>query len=329
MRIAVFGAGAVGSRAARQLASTPGVDALTIVDPNAALVREVCASLGAMATPSVASDADLADHDVVVLAGPGKHHRAQAEQALAAGADVVSCTDELGPARQLLDLDDLAHMEGRTIVVGAGFAPGLSDLLAAHAGRLFEEVHEVHIARSGTGGPACARAHHAALRGQGLDWRDGEWVSRQGGSGRELAWFPDPVAGRDCYRAAIPEALLVAPAFPGLLRATARVAATRRDRLTAPMPMMRQPHPEGLIGAIRVEVRGRRGQAFETVVYGAIDRPGIAAGAVAAIAAVEVASGRLSGPGAAGLAVLVPDPLRFLRELADRGVRCATFEGSG
>jgi hypothetical protein len=318
----------VGSRAARQLASTPGVDALTVVDPDAGLVQSVAASLGAMASASSSTDTDLAGHDVVVLAGPGKHHRDQAERALEAGAHVVSCTDELAPARLLLSLDDEARVRGRTVAVGAGFAPGLSDLLAAHAGSLFDEVHEIHVARAGTGGPACARAHHAALRGLALDWRDGAWVSRQGGSGRELAWFPDPVAGQDCYRASVPDALLFGPAFPGLLRATSRVAATRRDRLTAPLPMLRQPHPEGLVGAIRVEVRGRRGQSFDTVVYGAVDRPGLAAGAVAAMVAVEAARGHLSGPGAAGLAVLIPDPLPILQELADRGVRCAAFAGS-
>lgn len=328
MRLAVLGAGAVGSRAARQLASTPGVDALTIADPDAKRVRMVCASLGSIATGAATAEVELAGHDVVVLTGPGKLHRDQAERALEAGAHVVSCTDELAPARLLLALDDEARVRGRTVAVGAGFAPGLSDLLAAHAGSLFDEVHEIHVARAGTGGPACARAHHAALRGLALDWRDGAWVSRQGGSGRELAWFPDPVAGQDCYRASLPDALLFRPAFPGLLRATSRVAATRRDRLTAPLPMLRQPHPEGLVGAIRVEVRGRRGQAFDTVVYGAVDRPGLAAGAVAALVAVEAGAGRLSGPGAAGLAVLVPDPLPLLHELAGRGVRCASFQGS-
>ena len=328
MRLALLGAGAVGSRAARQLASTPGVDALTIADPDAERVRTVCASLGPVATGSSAPEVDLTGHDVVVLTGPGKHHRDQAERALEAGAHVVSCTDELAPARLLLALDDEARVRGRTVAVGAGFAPGLSDLLAAHASSLFDEVHEIHVARAGTGGPACARAHHAALRGLALDWRDGAWVSRQGGSGRELAWFPDPVAGQDCYRASLPDALLFQPAFPGLVRATSRVAATRRDRLTAPLPMLRQPHPEGLVGAIRVEVRGRRGQSSDTVVYGAVDRPGVAAGAVAAMVAVEAARGRLSGPGAAGLAVLLPDPLPVLHELAARGVRCAAFAGS-
>jgi hypothetical protein len=154
-------------------------------------------------------------------------------------------------------------------------------------------------------------------------------VRRRAGSGRELSWFPDPVGGLDCYRAALPDALLLRPAFPGVGRITARVSATRRDRVTARFPMLRRPHAEGTIGAVRVEVRGRRGAITDTRVLGAIDRPGVAAGAVAAVAAGWAAGGRLARTGAGGLAELVPEPAPFLHDLAERGVRAAVFEGAG
>ena len=109
-------------------------------------------------------------------------------------------------------------------------------------------------------------------------------------------------------------------------RVTARLGATRRDRLTARLPMLRPPHPEGGPGALRVEVRGRQGQRRETKVLGAMDRPGVAAGAVAAVAALWVAEGRLP-PGSAGLAA-GDDALGLLGELARRGVRAAVFEGA-
>jgi hypothetical protein len=214
-------------------------------------------------------------------------------------------------------------------VVGAAFAPGLTDLLAAHAAASFDAVDEVHVAKAGTGGPACARAHHRALRGREVrDWRDGAWMVRRAGSGRELCWFPDPVGAADCYRAAVPDALLLVPAFPGVQRVTGRVGANRRDRLTSWLPMLRRPHPEGATGAARVEVRGRRGTGRDTVVLGALDRPAVAAGAVAALAAVWTVEGRLRRHGAAGMAELV-EPLPFLLELARRGVRAAVFEGAG
>ena len=114
------------------------------------------------------------------------------------------------------------------------------------------------------------------------------------------------------------------PAFPGVVRVTARLAATCRDRLTAGLPMLRRPHAEGRIGGLRVEVRGRRGQTRDTVVYGAVDRPAVAAGTAGRHA--RWSPGKALTTGAAGLAALV-EPLPFLHELARAGVRAAVFEG--
>jgi hypothetical protein len=263
--------------------------------------------------------------DVVLLAMPGGH-RAVAEAVFVQGGHVVSVSDNVGEVRSLLGLDTEASRLGLHLVVGAGFSPGLSCVLATLGGRSFERVDEIHVAKVGTAGPACARQHHRALAEHVFDWRDGEWEERSGGSGRELCWFPDPVRAVDCYRAGTPEALLLVPAFPGVNRVTARMGANRRDRLTARLPMMRRPHPEGDLGAIRVEVRGVQGTARDDRVLGVIDRPAIAAGAVSALACRWAAAGRLSRTGAAGLASLV-DPAPFLSALAARGVKVAIFEG--
>jgi hypothetical protein len=327
LRAAVVGMGAVGARAARQLVSSSEVESVAVLSTDARRAASAANSLGPDKARAGAAEPDQLDGvEVVVLAGASPH-RAWAEAALELGVSVVSVSDELDDVRALLDLDAEARERGLSVVVGAGFSPGLSCLLVRHGATEFDEVEEVHVAKTGTGGPACARVHHDSLGGTAVDWRDGAWQRRRSGSGRELVWFPDPVCAQDCYRAALPEALLLAPTLPGVLRVTARVAATRRDRLTGRLPMLRRPHPEGVVGAVRVEVRGRRGQVRDAHVLGVIDRPAIAAGTVAAVAAVEAASGRLSRPGAGGLAALVPDPLPVLRELWERGVRAAAFEG--
>jgi hypothetical protein len=332
VRIVVVGVGAVGSRAARQLLAA---DDLALVDVNRARMDAVAASLGRPAHAAPWSPATFDGADVAVLcheSAPGAH-RAAAEAALERGAHVVSVSDSLEDVMALLALDAEARERGLSVVVGGGFSPGLSCLLARHAASEFSSVTEVHVAKTGTGGPACARQHHAALAGEAADWREGAWVRRRAGSGRELCWFPDPVGGLDCYRAALPEAVLLRPAFAELCggsspgRITARVSASRRDRVSARLPMLRRPHAEGGIGAIRVEVRGRRGAATDALVLGAIDKPAVAAGAVVAVAARWAASGRLARAGAGGLAELVPEPVAFLRELAERGVRAAVFEG--
>ena len=328
MKVLLVGAGAVGARAGRQLVEAPEIDRVVVAGASAAsraLVVEGCG-------PKVhdgGDDPGAAEHDVdaVLLVGPAGSHVDVARDHLDRGRTVVSCADSVDDVQGLLALDGLARERGRALVVGAGFSPGYTCLLARHAAARLDRVDEIHVARSGTGGPACARQHHRALSGTALDWRDGVWQERPAGSGRELCFFPDPIGAADCYRAELPDALVLVPAFPEVTRVTARLAASRRDRLTAHLPMLRRPHPEGLVGAVRVEVRGQRGGAHEVVVLGALDRPAVATGAVAAMALRQAVAGAFP-PGAAGLASL-PDPLPMLSALADIGIRAAIFDGSG
>lgn len=327
MRVAVVGAGAVGARAARQLASTSTVGAVLVHDIDLDRRDAALRSIGDGAD-ALEIDAPLEGAcDAVVLALPAGDHAGVARRFLEAGIPIVSASDAIVDVEALLDLDAEARERGVTIAVGAGFSPGLTCVLACHAAVGFDRVDEIHVSKAGTGGPACARQHHRALAGRAVDWREGAWVERRGGSGRELCWFPDPVGPRDCYRAALPDALLLLRAFPGVERVTARVAANRRDRVTAHVPMLRRPHAEGGPGAVRVEVRGMQGESSAVKVLGAMDRPAMAAGAVAAVAAVLAAECRLRRPGAAGLGELV-DPVQLLAELAQRGVKAAVFEGA-
>lgn len=331
MRVVVLGVGAVGARAARQLSSTDGLAALVVADTDRSRAGDVAASIGAPAMAATWSPRLLDDADVAILAGPtdGREQRRAAEAALERGVHVVSTADGLDTVRGLLDFDAEARERALSVVVGAGFAPGLSCILARHAGASFTEVEEVHVAKHGVGGPACARARERALASSGLEWAAGVWARRGAGSGRQLAWFPDPIGGRDCYRGGMPDPLLLVPAFPAVARVTARLAATQMERAKARLPALRRPPAEGTLGAVRVEVRGRRGAAQEVRVLGALDRPAVAAGAVAAVAAIWSAEERFARPGAAGLAELVAEPVPFLRELARRGVRAAAFEGVG
>jgi len=322
VRVLVVGAGAVGARAVRQLVENPDVRRVLVADADPVRQAAVADSAGKKAREA----AEEATADAVLLAGPAGTHAELARLHLAAGRPVVSTSDSIDDVRALLDLDAEAKERQVAVVAGAAFSPGYSCVLARHAATRFDSVTEVHVARSGTGGPACARQHHDALTGHALDWRDGEWQRRPAGSGRELCWFPDPVGAEDCYRAELPDALLLVPAFPGVERVTARLAATRRDRFSAHLPMLRKPHPEGLIGAVRVEVRGRRDGQSDSLVLGALDKPAVATGAIAALALRCAVTGRIPA-GAAGLAA-VPDTTAFLSDLVHVGIKGALFEGS-
>lgn len=328
MKFGVLGIGAVGTRVARQLLDVEGIEDLVLFPRAAGGAREALESLGGVSRVARWSPTNASGLDAVVVCTP-RGHRSVAEDALELGFHLISVTDGIEEAEGLLDLDERALEKGLTLAVGAGFSPGLSCVLVRHAAQRFELVDEVHVAKFGAGGPACARQHHRALANNAEDWIDGRWIERPGGSGRELCWFPDPIGGRDCYRGALPDSRLLQPAFSGAQRITARVAATRRDRLTSRLPMLRAPHPEGLLGGIRAEVRGRRDGAHVVEVLGALDRPAVAAATTAAVAAIWAVEGRVARRGAAGLAELIDDTVPFLHEMARRGVKAAIFEGSG
>jgi hypothetical protein len=264
--------------------------------------------------------------DVAVLSHPVRH-APLAEAFGRRGLSVVTLGDHLEDTSDLLELDPLFRSEGRSLVLGAAVSPGLSGLLARHQARALAVCDEIHIAVHGTAGPACARDHHRSLSGRALGWSDAEWTEHRGGAGRELCWFPEPVGARDCYRAEIASPILLHESFPEVTRISARRSATRRDRLTAPLPMLRTPHAEGGVGALRVEVRGASADGERvTTVLGVAELVGTSSAATA-VAFVEecLAGGLPHGVVRAGDEML--DTASLLSRVESHGVRIQEFTG--
>jgi hypothetical protein len=264
--------------------------------------------------------------EIVVLTSPGPH-AAAAAKLLPRGAHVVSTSGAPDDVRELLDLDSTAREAGAVLVVGAAVSPGLSGLLARHLLSRIATCDELHVAVHGTAGPACAREHHRALAGWALGWHDGQWIERAAGSGRELCWFPEPVGARDCYRGDLADPILLHRSFPSVKRISARRSATRRDRLTARLPMLSPPHLEGGIGAVRVEARGSdESGARVTHVVGVAELIGTAAAAVAAAMVALLGSGARPGG-----VMTTADPdlpaATILRDVLRHGVRLQGFTG--
>jgi hypothetical protein len=327
MRVAVVGVGAVGARVARAFLGDDHTGAVLLDDPDDKRRAEVLDSLADGRVEDVTGRRvrDI-QPDVVVLAQPTGDHVARAEEAIAHGAHVVSLSDDVGEVRALLAQDHLARHAQKALVVGAGFSPGLSCLLAVHAAAELTHVDEVHVARVGVGGPACERQQQRALHALSVDWRDGEWQERPGGAGRELCYFPDPIGGVDCFRAARPEAMLLVPSFPEATRVTARLGTSKANPVRARLAPRRRAS-EGPPGAIRVEVRGSDDDGYRSIVLGCMDRASVAASAVAHLCGVAAGTGTVRRLGAGGVAELL-EARPTLQLLADAGVRCARFEGT-
>jgi hypothetical protein len=266
-----------------------------------------------------------ADVDAVACAVPAGDDATVVRSALDAGVPCVTATDDTVAIQTLLELDDAARDTNVPVVIGAGLAPGLSDVLVRHAADGLDTVDDVNVARWGAAGDASASTVRVALADRGAELRDGVIVALPKRGGEELVWFPNPVDARACEPVSNGLELLM-HAVPGLARATIRFARAERQGWTFP----RRADPVNEWGAIRVEVWGTRGPAREPVVYGAIERTEIAAGTVLALTAGALA-GALpmlveARPGVHGLGRVVM-PRAFLAELASRGVKVAVFEG--
>lgn len=264
--------------------------------------------------------------DVMVLAHPVDHAPLARAVGLS-GASVVTVGDSLDDIRELMGLDVDFSSTGATLVVGAALAPGLAGLLARYLSLEMAVVDEIHVAVHGTAGPSCARDHHRSLSGRAVIWRDGQWHNSLGGGGRELCWFPEPVGALDCYHAEIASPVVLQHSFPEALRIDARRSARRRDRFTARLPMMRSPHREGRVGALRVEVRGSDATgARVTRILGVAELVGTASAAVASVFSIAASAGELpAGVVVASDASL--DTVGLLRRIEAAGARLQEFTG--
>lgn len=329
--VLLAGLGAVGARAARQLVDTPGIDRVLLAGRGRDR-RRATAVAAAMAGRAEVCDWRPGDEPpdgvrVVACALPGGVDAVAAAPVVGAGVDLVSCADDRGGIAALTALGPRARRSGSRIVAGAGLAPGLADVLARHAGSTLDAVTTVRVARTGHAGSASRDALRRALRERPREWRAGAWNDDPRRGGHELVWFPDPVGSKECQLVDVGVDLLV-DGFPGLERASVR--------FESPPPERRHLIPGGGPGddgwaAARVEVSGRRGVGWETLVYGVVERTAVAAGTVLAVTAAHLAGalavGDAPAPGATGLAPAV-DPVAFLAELGTRGVRAAAFEGA-
>ena len=152
----VVGAGEVGTRTARQLVDTPGFSSILLADRDTSRARSVAEALGPSVRAVEYEPGEVIPSDVAVIAcalPAGVGHDVVAA-AIAAGIPVASSDDEHDALEQLRALDQNARSSGVTVAIGCGLAPGLSDVLAAHAVSLFESVDEIRVARTGWAGPA-------------------------------------------------------------------------------------------------------------------------------------------------------------------------------
>ena len=315
----VCGLGLVGRRVARQLVDGGCFERVFVTARKARQAESVAEVLGdvaaAVAWPITATT--VASVDVVACAVGGAHDTRIAELAISQGVSVASCSDSPEAISQLRALDASAIRAGVAVIGGCGFAPGFTDVLAAHAAELFDNVHDIKIARAGAAGPESIDAVREQRRATSELYRDGVWnhTSRL----EEQVWFPEPIISADCQLVRGGGEYLVQHFGPEVSVSSCWAEAKAS----------RWPHrnDDGL-GAVRVEVWGTRDGCRDVVVYGAIDRVSSATGAVLG-RVTELLADRENpiAPGVRGVAgTFVASDL--IRSLGERGLHAAVFEGA-
>lgn len=354
------GTGDMGRRAAADLVQAADVELLTIASRTESRGKALAEKLGPKAS-AVGVDVSnheqlvklMRSHDVVAGAiGPYYLYEVLlAKAAIEAGVPYVSICDDYDGAQGVLELDAEAKKQGVTVLTGAGWTPGLTNVLVRKAVDLLDEAREAHIAwaasASDSSGTAVLFHMLHILTGDVPSYAGGKWVNVRAGTGDVIVDFGKPLGKVKVYHVGHPEPVTLPRFLPQLQVVTLRggllegylnalgklVARTgltsthrRRERmvklLNGSMTILKRLGAMGEpLSGLHVEVRGSRGGRPTTVRYRGTGAMADLTALPLAVTALMIGRGQINQPGV--LAPETPGALDadvFLRELSDRGI---------
>ncbi len=348
----------MGSEAIRDLLTYPEVEQVTIAGRNMDAAHKLVSPLDQgsrlkIEHLDITSPGDLrrvlTGHTVAAGAlGPFyRFEKPIVEAALLAGVDYVSICDDYDAVEAVLPLDQKARDQGRKILTGLGWTPGLSNMLACKGYRELENVVSIKIYWAGSAADSAGLAvilHTLHIfQGKAVSFQDGQHLEVKAGSGREAVEFPPPLGRVYTFQVGHPEPVTIPRYLPGLhqvflkgglvenyLNHLARLigtlnlsnTGTKKQRIgrlvKALLPLFPSNKKRSLSG-IRVDIAGRRGKKNILLSYTAIDNMRRLTGIPLSIGTYLMGKGEIKrygvfGPEAEGAL----DPDRFLEELARR-----------
>jgi lysine 6-dehydrogenase len=206
MRIAVVGgAGGMGRVTATDLARSPGVEEVRIVERDEEAARVVASALGEPVRAVAASggfDATLDGVDAVVNAASHRLNVEVMEACLAVGANYTDLGGLFHWALRQYELDDRFREARLAAAISMGSAPGLTNMLAAACCERLETVESVEIADAFVPGreanpedayvpPYAASTIIDEFTEPAMVFLDGELREVPAGSGGRIYEFPE------------------------------------------------------------------------------------------------------------------------------------------
>jgi lysine 6-dehydrogenase len=296
--VAVLGAGGTIARAiVRDLAESPEVGELLLLDVDGGRAAQVAAEHGGGRARAAAVDARdglapmLAGCRVLVNAASYRLNLAAMEAALAAGCDYLDLGGLYWMTALQLELHERFERAGRLAVLGMGSSPGKTNLMALHGARELggEPVHEIHVAAAGRDPAPTSRLSAPYALQTLLDEITMAPVVLCEGEPRELeplapggvVRFPDPIGEATTIHTLHSELQTFGTSFgvqqasfrlslpPGLLRRLSELRGAAEVDVAAAQAQAAPPSSHALSGHV-VEVRSAAGR---TVRVSALTRP--------------------------------------------------------
>jgi len=366
--VVLGGAGVIGSHVVQRLSSTDVFSSVHVADVNEQRAREIAAGADILepqhldVTDRQSLRKTLADADVAVnCVGPFYRYAPSIlEAAIEAGVDYVDVCDDYDTTEAVIDsLHQRAKDVGVTCIVGLGASPGLTNVIAAHAAGMLDEVSDVAIyVTRGIGEQAGAAIPYHMLHcwlGEVPVYRKGQRSMKRGlVDGEQYVTFPEPFGQAPVYYFGHPETVTIPRYIPGVRNAcckgtffpaTFREALLRAESLgllsetpidvkghdIAPLDfmaayvsslggaMLRKHQDIPPGGAVMVEVAGTRDGEPKTYRYAGTSHMREGTATPAALGAMMIAGGDISSPGVQAPEACVP-PQHFLNRMMQENV---------
>lgn len=360
--IALGGAGVMGRFGVKDLAARESVEEILIADYDMAAARALADELGPKCR---AQQVDANNHSAMVetirgydvamgTIGPFyKYEKKVASAAIDAGVNYVSICDDYDAAEAFLTLDDAARKAGVTAITGAGWTPGITNMLAKLGADRLDEVDEIATAwacdPADTAGKAVTLHLIHAVTGMIPSFIDGRMQIIPAGTGRERLRFPQTVGECDISHAGHPEPVTI-PRYinartvtlkggltdrflSGLADVIVKMRLTNTDRkkdfigalFNALLPYLeRIGKPPVTCSACRTDVTGRKDGKWTHIAYGAAAHMDMLTCLPCSIVVQMVGEGLITEKGALAPECCV-DPKEFFGRLSAGGVRL--FQG--
>jgi saccharopine dehydrogenase (NAD+, L-lysine-forming) len=153
VRIAILGAGVMGTATSRLLARSEDVD-LLVIDPDGDRARDLVREVGRGEPVAMGvGDPDLAEPlrgaDALAACIPYRWNLGAMEAALSAGVPYADLGGLYHTTLRQLELDDRFRSSGVPAVVGIGCCPGISNVLARAAADRLDQVRSIDILDGG------------------------------------------------------------------------------------------------------------------------------------------------------------------------------------